>query len=155
MTAGSGVVFTNIERAEALHVCFCRRLALIVLPFPGLHRRARLFARPGRCARLGFAGELRAGGNVLPDQLQFMRQVGFDAFEVPDRFPESVWQKAARSMSVTYQQVPGARNVWLARHAKPAATATTRTPGSSSLTRGDVPWHSMLSKPMPDLRASR
>ena len=45
-----------------------------------------------------------------------MLQVGFDAFEVPDRFPESVWQKAARSMSVTYQQVPGARNVWLARH---------------------------------------
>jgi uncharacterized protein (DUF934 family) len=45
-----------------------------------------------------------------------MLQVGFDAFEVPDRFPESVWQKAARSMSVTYQPVPGARNVWLARH---------------------------------------
>ena len=82
---------------------------------PRLHRWSSLFDRPP-AARSRLCGELRAVGNVLPDQLQFMLQVGFDAFEVPDRFPESVWQKAARSMSVTYQQVPGARNVWRARH---------------------------------------
>ena len=30
----------------------------------------------------GYAGELRAAGNVLADQIPFMRRVGFDAFEV-------------------------------------------------------------------------
>ena len=37
-------------------------------------------------SRLGFRGELRAIGDVLPDQLFFMRRVGFDAFAVrPDK----------------------------------------------------------------------
>lgn len=33
-------------------------------------------------ARLGFRGELRAIGDVLPDQLFYMYRVGFDAFAV-------------------------------------------------------------------------
>jgi uncharacterized protein (DUF934 family) len=109
-----GVVFPNTERAEALQ-SFLGRLSLIALPFPAF-TDGRAYSIGRQLRDLGFSGELRAVGNVLPDQLQFMLQVGFDAFEVPDRFLESVWQKAARSMSVTYQHVPGARNVWLARH---------------------------------------
>jgi phosphoadenosine phosphosulfate reductase len=48
--------------------------------------------------KFGYAGELRAIGNVLSDQIPFMRRVGFDAFEVQhaptrralteDRIPE-------------------------------------------------------------------
>jgi phosphoadenosine phosphosulfate reductase len=48
--------------------------------------------------KFGYAGELRAVGNVLSDQIPFMRRVGFDAFEVQhaptrralreDRIPE-------------------------------------------------------------------
>lgn len=33
-------------------------------------------------SRLGYRGELRAIGDVLPDQLYYMRRVGFDAFAV-------------------------------------------------------------------------
>lgn len=33
-------------------------------------------------SRFGFRGELRAIGDVLPDQLFYMRRVGFDAFAV-------------------------------------------------------------------------
>jgi uncharacterized protein (DUF934 family) len=33
-------------------------------------------------SRLGYRGELRAIGDVLPDQLFFMKRVGFDAFAV-------------------------------------------------------------------------
>lgn len=33
-------------------------------------------------SRLGYRGELRAIGDVLPDQLFYMRRVGFDAFAV-------------------------------------------------------------------------
>lgn len=37
-------------------------------------------------SRFGYRGELRAIGDVLPDQLFFMRRVGFDAFAVrPDK----------------------------------------------------------------------
>jgi len=36
--------------------------------------------------RLGYRGELRAIGDVLPDQVHYMSRVGFDAFAVrPDR----------------------------------------------------------------------
>ena len=77
----SGVVFANTERAEALQ-SFLGRLSLIVLPFPGF-TDGRAYSIGRQLRDLGFAGELRAVGNVLPDQLQFMLQVGFDAFEVP------------------------------------------------------------------------
>ena len=58
------------------------RFALIALSFPKF-RDGRAFST----ARLlrekhGYRGELRAVGNVLSDQIPFMRRVGFDAFEV-------------------------------------------------------------------------
>jgi uncharacterized protein (DUF934 family) len=58
------------------------RFALIALSFPKF-RDGRAFST----ARLlrekhGFAGELRAVGNVLSDLIPFMRRVGFDTFEV-------------------------------------------------------------------------
>jgi uncharacterized protein (DUF934 family) len=109
-----GVVFSNIERAEALSL-FLPRLSLVVLPFPAFtDGRAYSLARQLRA--LGYRGELRAAGNVLPDQLQFMLSVGFDSFEVPPRFPEAVWRRASRSMSIAYQDGGSARSVWRARH---------------------------------------
>jgi uncharacterized protein (DUF934 family) len=58
------------------------RFALIALSFPKF-RDGRAFST----ARLlrekhGYAGELRAVGNVLSDLIPFMRRVGFDAFEI-------------------------------------------------------------------------
>jgi uncharacterized protein (DUF934 family) len=35
-------------------------------------------------ARYGYRGELRAIGDVLRDQMQYLSRVGFDAFSVPD-----------------------------------------------------------------------
>jgi phosphoadenosine phosphosulfate reductase len=57
------------------------RFALIALNFPKFSD-----GRPFSTARLlrekhGFASELRAVGNVLSDQFQSMRRVGFDSFE--------------------------------------------------------------------------
>ena len=64
--------------------------------------------------------QLRAAGNVLPDQLQFMRQVGFDSFEVSERFDASLWLKASRQMSLSYQRgfgrPAGETEVWSERH---------------------------------------
>jgi uncharacterized protein (DUF934 family) len=58
------------------------RFALIALSFPKFaDGRAFSTARLLR-EKFGFAGELRAVGNVLSDQIPFMRRVGFDSFEV-------------------------------------------------------------------------
>jgi len=91
------------------------RLDLVALPFPAFtDGRAYSLARQMRQA--GFRGELRATGNVLPDQLQFMAQVGFDAFEISDRFPADLWQKALSRLNLSYQgAVGGARHVWQER----------------------------------------
>ena len=70
---------------------------------------------------LKFRGDLRATGNVLPDQLAFMRQCGFDTFEVNGRFGLDVWQRAVTAMTLTYQSgyVPdrgfAPADVWSAR----------------------------------------
>jgi len=58
------------------------RFALIALDFPKFSDgRSFSTARLLR-EKYGFAGELRAVGNVLADQIPFLRRVGFDAFEV-------------------------------------------------------------------------
>ena len=58
------------------------RFALIALSFPKFSDgRAFSTARLLR-EKYGFTGDLRAVGNVLSDQIPFMRRVGFDAFEV-------------------------------------------------------------------------
>jgi uncharacterized protein (DUF934 family) len=113
-----GVVFTNIDRVEALTL-FLPRLALIVLPFPAF-TDGRAYSLARQIRETGFVGELRASGNVLPDQLQFMRQVGFDAFEVTDRFTPEVWLRSSRQMSLAYQRglyrPAGEAEVWSERH---------------------------------------
>ena len=58
------------------------RFAVIALDFPKFSDgRAFSTARLLR-EKHGYAGELRAVGNVLADQIPFMRRVGFDTFEV-------------------------------------------------------------------------
>ena len=113
-----GVVFSNVDRAEAL-ATFLPRLAVVVLPFPAfIDGRAYSIARQLR--GFGYRGEIRAIGNVLPDQLQLMQQVGFDAFDIGERFPLEAWQSASKQMSLAYQRGLFRRNseaeIWTERH---------------------------------------
>ena len=79
------------------------RFALIVLEFPRFtDGRAYSQARLLR-GRYGFAGELRADGEVLRDQLLFMRRCGFDAFAVGERALFENWLHAFREIDVFYQ----------------------------------------------------
>ncbi len=58
------------------------RLSLIELVFPKFND-GRSFSKASVLrGQLGFAGEIRAVGEVLWDQLQLMRRCGFDAFAI-------------------------------------------------------------------------
>jgi uncharacterized protein (DUF934 family) len=80
----NGPLGLQIEPGEAIEDIGADlpRFVLITLNFPKFSD-----GRGFSTARLlrekhGFAGELRAVGNVLSDQIPFLRRVGFDSFEV-------------------------------------------------------------------------
>jgi uncharacterized protein (DUF934 family) len=79
------------------------RFDVIALEFPKFtDGRAYSSARLLR-ERHGYAGELRAVGQVLRDQLQFMHRCGFDAFEIAAGDAAEKWQRALAEISVWYQ----------------------------------------------------
>ena len=58
--------------------------------------------------RLGFAGEIRAVGSLIPDQSQFLLRSGFDTAEIADRDAAETWRKTLSLIGRSYQ--PSARN---------------------------------------------
>ena len=86
------------------------RFDLVALEFPKFaDGRAFTYARLLR-ERHRYTGELRATGDVLRDQYQFMLRCGFDAFEVADANSIDGWSQSAAEITVWYQ--PGtARNI--------------------------------------------
>jgi uncharacterized protein (DUF934 family) len=100
--AWPAVSLANTDPVEDLapHV---GRLRLIVLSFPKFSDgRAYSQARLLR-GRLGYAGELRATGGVLQDQLPFMLRCGFDSFESDQKGFGEALAKARTLFSVVYQ----------------------------------------------------
>lgn len=95
---------------------------LVALDFP-----AFADGRPFSHARLlreryGFAGELRAVGNVVRDQFLFLDRCGFDAVEVADEDAAAAWREALAEFSVFYQPAADGRVAALAlRHHRAAA----------------------------------
>lgn len=78
-------------------------LAVIALDFPAFRDgRAYSYARILR-DRYAYAGEIRAVGDVLLEQLHFMHRSGFNAFEVSSESPIKDWETAAADLSVWYQ----------------------------------------------------
>ena len=85
---------------------------LVALVFPTFKDgRAYSSARLLR-GRLGFAGELRAVGDVLRDQYLFMKRCGFDAVEVADEDALGEWREAIGEVSVVYQPAAD-RRPWI------------------------------------------
>lgn len=106
--AWPAVALANSDPVEELapHV---GRLRLVVLDFPKFsdgrgYSQARLLR-----GRLGYAGELRATGNVLQDQLPFMLRCGFDSFESEQKGFGEALAKARTLFSVVYQPTEDGR----------------------------------------------
>lgn len=121
-----GVRLEPGERVEQIEP-WLPRLGLVTLSFPSFaDGRAFSTARILR-QRYGFAGEVRAIGDVQIDRYQFMRQCGFDAFEIRPERVRDRWARAEIEMSLTYQpdydEPRGAEAVWQARRARPALAA--------------------------------
>lgn len=93
------------------------RLGVVALEFRSFrdgraYSQARLLRE-----RHGYAGEIRATGQVLRDQLLFMERCGFDAFMLPTDAAAAAWAEAGREISVWYQPAAD-RRTWVvaARH---------------------------------------
>ena len=86
------------ELAEHLH-----RLQLIVIDFP-MYTDGRGYSQ-ARMLReqFHFAGELRASGDVRPDQLLFMVRAGIDTFEFAEAPDEKQIKQILTRFTVNYQ----------------------------------------------------
>ena len=97
-----GVLWPNSRRIAELKP-WLGHLALIALEFPKV-RDGRAYSQ----ARLlreqyGFRGTLRATGDVLRDQFQFLVRAGFDSFEVKKPADAAAFAKSVARYSVHYQ----------------------------------------------------
>ena len=97
-----GVRLANTDKVEEVAPDL-ERFEIVVLEFPKfVDGRAYSQARLLR-DRYGYRGELRATGNVLRDELQFMQRCGIDAFEIADSRAVESWRAAVNEFSVFYQ----------------------------------------------------
>ena len=80
------------------------RLAVIELVFPKFRDGRPYSAAHLLRERFGFKGQLRAVGEVLREQAQFMLRSGFDAFVPSDGSGPAEWQAATRRYRHVYQR---------------------------------------------------
>jgi uncharacterized protein (DUF934 family) len=84
------------------------RLAVVALAFPRYRDgRAYSSARLLR-ERYGYAGEIRAVGDVLREQARFMVRCGFDAFDPADGSSPEEWAQAVGRFRHVYQRAADA-----------------------------------------------
>lgn len=111
-----GVCLNGDDEPEEL-VAKLKQFDLVALDFPVF--------KDGRCysharllrERYGYEGELRAVGEVLRDQLFFMKRCGINSFQIADDRDVDDVLKGFSDFSVTYQTAAdGAQPVYKQRH---------------------------------------
>ena len=103
------------EDARAL-VPYLDRIALIELSFPK-YRDGRGYSSARILREAGYTGELRAQGDVLVDQIPFMRRCGFDSFAPEAEVDLAVLDVALKRYDYHYQAAADAAlPVWKLRH---------------------------------------
>ena len=92
------------------------RLRLIEINFP-VYGDGRGYTAARVLREAGYAGELRAVGDVLVDQVAFMRRCGFDAFAPEAPLDPADAQAAFERYPEVYQPtVDGRAPIWAKRH---------------------------------------
>lgn len=100
--SGIGVWLDSDEEPESI-APYLDRLQLIAINFPKfVDGRGYSYARILR-DRYGFKGEIRAIGDVLHDQLYFMKRCGFDAYAIRDDKDAEAALSGLNDFSENYQ----------------------------------------------------
>jgi uncharacterized protein (DUF934 family) len=117
-----GLLIEAGEGLAGLSAADIGRFALIALSFPKYtDGRAYSVARILR-ENHGFSGELRAVGNVLRDQIEFMRRCGFDTFDIAHESTlKAIVSGTIKTVDIHYQpagleareRVPAGTRPWL------------------------------------------
>ncbi len=91
-------------------------LRLIEVAFPK-YRDGRGYSSARIVREAGYTGELRAAGDVLLDQIVFMRRVGFDSFAPAAPLDRSAIETALARFPFVYQKAADAKvPVWALRN---------------------------------------
>jgi uncharacterized protein (DUF934 family) len=92
------------------------RLRLVEVDFPRF-RDGRGYSSARILREMGYRGELKAVGDVLVDQLLFMRRCGFDSFGPDAPIDTATALRALNHFDFVYKQATDARApVWKLRH---------------------------------------
>lgn len=92
------------------------RIALVEVNFP-VFGDGRGYSSARVLREAGYAGELRAVGDVLVDQIDFLRRCGFDAFAPDQPIDKDDAQAAFERWPEVYQQAADGRApIWHLRH---------------------------------------
>jgi uncharacterized protein (DUF934 family) len=103
------------EDARAL-IPHLDRLALVEVAFPKF-RDGRGYSSARILREAGYTGELRATGDVLVDQLLYLRRCGFDAFIADAALDRAAVDRALGRYADFYQPAANAAvPVWKLRH---------------------------------------
>lgn len=103
------------DDARAL-IPYFDRLRLIEISFPRF-RDGRGYSAARILRENGYAGELRAEGDVLVDQIVFMRRCGFDSFAPEHPLDAEDVERAFALWTDVYQPAAdGAVPIWAKRH---------------------------------------
>lgn len=95
---------------------FLGRLALIEIAFPK-YRDGRGYSSARILREAGYTGELRAQGDVLVDQIAFMKRCGFDSFAPEAPLNKADVEAALSRYDHVYQGAADAAvPVWKLRH---------------------------------------
>ena len=93
------------------------RLSLVEVNFPAFGD-GRGYSSAQILREAGYDGELRAVGDVLVDQVAYMRRCGFDAFEPDSALDEGDLKTALDRWPEVYQKAADGRTtIWSKRHA--------------------------------------
>ncbi len=117
-TGQSNSTAVRIEAGEDARelLPYLDRLSLVEINFPAFGD-GRGYSAARILREAGYAGELRAVGDVLVDQLVAMRRCGFDSFRPDKALDDDVAERALNRYADVYQKtVDGRRPVWAKRH---------------------------------------
>lgn len=114
----SNATAVRIEAGEdaRLLLPFLDRLSLIEIDFP-VFGDGRGYSAAQILRETGYTGELRASGDVLVDQVAYMRRCGFDAFAPDSPINPELLEEALNRYEHVYQATTNGRTpIWSIRH---------------------------------------